>query len=252
MLKVVVLGNGNVGTHLCRAFEQSPNVLLLQNYNRKGEALLNCNVPVISDLKNIASAEVYIVTYNDDSLFEVQEELMQLKGIVAHTSGATSIEIFNKLENFGVFYPLYSFSKAIAVNFNEVPIALEANTENNALVLSHLAQSISPKVYAINSQQRKSLHVAAVFANNFSNFMLTQAKDICDENNIDFRILHSIIKQTMHKVEYTEPKLAQTGPAIRNDLETIQEHLNILDSSSKKEIYSVITNAIKHYYGKKL
>ena len=81
--------------------------------------------------------------------------------------------------------------------------------------------------------------------------MLSQAKDICDENHIDFQILHSIIKQTANKVEYTEPKLAQTGPAIRNDLKTIEEHLNILDTD-KKEVYSQITKAIQNYYGKEL
>lgn len=251
MLKVVVLGNGNVATHLCQAFEQSQDVLLLQNYNRKGLAVLNCNVSVVSNFKNIASAEIYVVTYNDDSLFETAEELLNLPGLVVHTSGATPMNVFNKFKNFGVFYPLYSFSKTIPVNFNEIPFAVEANTKNNEGVLIRLAKTISPKVYAINSKQRKSLHVAAVFANNFSNFMFTQAKEICDDHNIDFKMLHPIIAQTLHKIEYTEPKLVQTGPAIRNDEETIIEHLKLLDST-KKEIYLNITNAIKNYYGKKL
>ena len=205
MIKVVVLGAGNVGSHLCKVLEQNPQVLLLQNYNRKGVSIPDCHVPVTNQLSLIASAEVYIVTYTDNALLEVSESFKQLNGVVVHTSGATPIDVFNSLDNYGVFYPLQSFNTSIPVDFSNIPITIEANTTNNETLLLSLAQSISTKVYKINSEQRNGLHVAAVFANNFSNFMYTQAKSICNEHAIDFSILKPLINDTIHKLTQKNP-----------------------------------------------
>lgn len=248
MIKVVVLGAGNVGTHLCKTLEENPQVLLLQNYNRKGQAILNCHVPVTNKLSNIASAEVYVVTYNDNALLEVASELKTLKGIVVHTSGATPMNVFEDLDNYGVFYPLQSFSKAIPVEFLEIPIVVEANNELNTNLLLRLARSISTEVYQVNSKQRNALHVAAVFANNFSNFMFTQAENVCTDFGIDFQILKPLIAQTILKIETENPKDVQTGPAVRHDSKTIQRHLEIIKKDHQKEIYTVLTKAIQKHY----
>ena len=248
MIKVVVLGAGNVGTHLCNVFEKSDKVLLLQNYNRKGELVLNSNVPVTNQLSNIASAEVYVVTYNDNALLEEVLVLKKLNGLVVHTSGATPIDVFNDLDNYGVFYPLQSFKKSLSVNFSTVPIIVEANSKQNEALLLHLAQSISTVVYQINSKQRNALHVAAVFANNFSNFMYTQAKNICDDFGIDFQILKPLVTETIKKMEISNPEEVQTGPAIRGDIKTIERHLVTLEQDNQKEIYRVLTKAIQEHY----
>lgn len=252
MVKVVVLGAGNVGTHLCKNLENNPQVLLLQNYNRKGATISNCYVPVTNKLSDIVSAEVYIITYTDNALLKSSETLKNLEGLVVHTSGATSIEVFNSLDNYGVLYPLQSFNKAIPVNFSSIPIAIEANTKSNELLLLNLANSISKQVFHVNSKQRNALHVAAVFANNFSNFMYTQAKNVCDENNIDFSILKPLINETINKLAHGNPEEAQTGPAIRKDSKTIERHLEILKEDKQKELYTVLTKAIQKHYEKEL
>lgn len=252
MIKVVVLGAGNVGSHLCKVLEQNPQVLLLQNYNRKGVSISGCHVPVTNQLSSIASAEVYIVTYTDNALLEVSESFKQLKGLVVHTSGATPMDVFNSLDNYGVFYPLQSFNKSIPVDFSNIPIATEANTTNNETLLLSLARSISTKVYKINSKQRNGLHVAAVFANNFSNFMYTQAKSICDEHAIDFSILKPLINDTIHKLVQKNPEETQTGPAIRKDSKTIERHLEIIKEDEQKELYTLLTKAIQKHYEKEL
>jgi len=248
MIKVVVLGAGNVGTHLCHVFEKNNKVLLLQNYNRKGQPVLNSNIPVTNQLSNIASAEVYVVTYNDNALWEVAPVLKTLEGLVVHTSGATPMNVFNTLNNYGVFYPLQSFNKSIPVNFSTIPIAVEANNKQNEALLWHLAESISSQVYKINSEQRNALHVAAVFANNFSNFMFTQAKNVCNDFGIDFQILKPLITKTIMKMESLDPENRQTGPAIRNDLKTIERHVNTLKQNQQIEIYTTLTKAIQEYY----
>lgn len=248
MIKVVVLGAGNVGTHLCNVFEMSDKVLLLQNYNRKGHPVLNSNVPVTNQLSNIASADVYIVTYNDNALMEVSSELKKLNGLVVHTSGATPMNVLEYLDNYGVFYPLQSFNKAVPVEFSGIPITVEANNEYNINLLLSLARSISKEVYQINSKQRNALHVAAVFANNFSNFMYTQAESICNDFSIDFQILRPLIQETIKKIKVTSPKDIQTGPAIRRDSKTIERHINTIENNPQKELYTVLTKAIQEHY----
>lgn len=252
MVKVVVLGAGNVGIHLCKTLENNSKVLLLQNYNRKGNSIPDCYVPVTNQLSDIVSADIYIVTYTDNALLKTSESFKNLDGLVVHTSGGTPMKVFNNLDNFGVFYPLQSFNKVIPVNFLNIPIAIEANTKSNELLLLSLANNISRQVYHINSKQRNALHVAAVFANNFSNFMYTQAKNVCDDNNIDFSILKPLINETIHKLAHENPEEAQTGPAIRKDSKTIERHLEIIKEDQQKELYTVLTKAIQKHYEKEL
>lgn len=251
MIKTVVLGNGNLATHLCQAFEQNKGILLLQNYNRAGKAIHNCKVPVTANIKKIANAEVYILAISDNALYDLSE-FKNLNGLIVHTSGATSMDILKKFTNYGVFYPAQSFNINIPVDFSEIPIAIEANSILSEQILFHLANSISKKVYPINSEQRSALHLAAVFANNFSTFMYTQALEICNQHNIDFSILKPLIFETITKLENELPNKIQTGPAIRNDEKTISKHLEELKNEDQKKLYNQITLAIQDYYGKKL
>ncbi len=251
MIKTVVLGNGNLATHLCQAFEENEAILLLQNYNRAGKAILNCKVPVTSNIKKIANAEVYILAISDSALYDLSV-FNNLNGLIVHTSGATSMDVLKNFTNYGVFYPVQSFKANLPVNFTEIPIAIEANSALSQQLLFHLANSISKKVYTINSEQRSALHLAAVFANNFSTFMYTQALEVCNEHKIDFSILKPLIFETITKLENELPNKIQTGPAIRNDEKTISKHLKELKNEDQKKLYNQITLAIQDYYGKKL
>lgn len=251
MIKTVILGNGNLGTHLCQIFEKNENILLLQNYNRKGKSIPNCKVPVTSEITAIANADIYIVAFDDSTLYELSA-FEDLSGLVVHTSGATPISVLENFTNRGVFYPVQSFKTGVAVDFSEIPIVIEANSVLSEKLLTHLAKAISKHVYRVTSKQREALHLAAVFANNFSTFMYTQAFDICKQNELDFSILKPLIFDVVNKLQNNPPNKLQTGPAIRNDAPTINKHIDLLTNTSQQKLYTQLTKSIQNYYGKKL
>ena len=138
-----------------------------------------------------------------------------------------------------------TFSKDKKVDFNEVPFCLEAENKKDEEQLKELANLIGEKIYSINSEQRKALHVAAVFVNNFTNYMYNIGSDICKEHQVPFDILLPLIKETASKIETLLPEKAQTGPAIRNDKTTIKNHLDLLNKEQQK-IYKIITKSIQN------
>ena len=145
------------------------------------------------------------------------------------------------------FYPLQTFTKGKKVDFKKIPICIEAEQDNDLKILEQLAVLISEKTHLINSQQRKALHVAAVFVNNFVNHLYQIGSEICQENQIPFSILEALITETASKIERLSPKNAQTGPAKRNDKGTIDAHLDFLKSDvSKQEIYKLLTQSIQN------
>jgi len=169
-----------------------------------------------------------------------------------HTSGGLTLHEMDKKNKRGVFYPLQTFSKDVEVDFSEVPLCLEVENKSNLNLLKELAESIGSKQYKVNSDQRSSLHLAAVFVNNFTNQLYRIAHEITESTSVDFNILKPLIKETAHKIEELSPYRAQTGPAKRNDKKTIKKHLKMLKKEQHKEIYELLTKAIQHTHGKKL
>jgi predicted short-subunit dehydrogenase-like oxidoreductase (DUF2520 family) len=250
---VVILGAGNVAFHLFRAFSEAENTRVIQVYNHLEENLnyfkdYTNTTNRISDLK---SADFYLLALKDDVIADVAHNLKDLPGIVLHTSGAVSLNALENLSNFGVFYPLQTFSKNKLVDFGEIPVCIEANSAENLEKIKKLALEITKDVREVNSEQRKALHLAAVFVNNFSNHLYTLGAEICEKNQVDFSILRPLIKETASKIESLAPKDAQTGPAIRNDQKTIEAHLRLLPKKNK-DIYSILTQSIQDFHGKKL
>lgn len=247
MISVVVIGYGNVGYHLVNAFLKSEEVNVVQVYNRsiKKIAHLNDSISVINNLKHLKKADIYIVAVSDDVIAEVSLNIDVKNAFVVHTSGATSINELKNNGRKGVFYMLQSFSKDKKNNFDEIPFCLEADTDTDLILLEKLALSIGKKIYRINSEQRKHLHVAAVFVNNFTNHLYKIGSDICKKNGISFDILHPLIKETVLKIEHLPPTQAQTGPAKRNDNKTIKNHLNLL-SKEQQTIYKLLTKSIQN------
>ncbi|UOB17251.1 Rossmann-like and DUF2520 domain-containing protein [Abyssalbus ytuae] len=251
MIKVVLFGSGNLATHLFRSFKKSSNVDVVQMYARKIASLSNFDVHRTDNLELIENADVYIICVSDDAISNLSGQLKFQNKLVVHTSGSLSVEKLNNKNRKGVFYPLQSFSKNKEVNFLTVPVCVEAQNEEDLKLLKQLAGSISENVYEINSDQRKSLHLAAVFVNNFVNHMYKIGNDICSENKIPFRILDSIIKETAKKITNLAPEEAQTGPARRNDKQTIKRHLSQLKNKNQKKIYKILTKSIQKTYGRK-
>lgn len=253
MKKVVILGAGNVATHLIRAFQASPETKVVQLYNHDATRLKDFEkeVATTTNLSKLAEADFYLLALKDDAIKEVVKKMPLTGGIVMHTSGGKSIKVLSKFEHYGVFYPLQTFSRSREVNFREIPLCLEANSPTTLLRMEALARCISENIYEIDSEQRKALHVAAVFANNFTNHLYGMASDICARNGVEFEILRPLIKETAAKVEVLSPAEAQTGPALRGDKQTIKTHLKLLKRSEKK-IYKRLTSSIRKFHGKKL
>jgi predicted short-subunit dehydrogenase-like oxidoreductase (DUF2520 family) len=229
MISVLLVGKGNVAKHLHDTFLSIDNIVFTQISSR--------------DLKNIPKADITIVAVSDDAIAEVSSKIKNT--FVVHTSGACSINELKNTTNKGVFYMLQTFSKDKKVDFNEVPFCLEAENKKDEEQLKELANLIGEKIYSINSEQRKALHVAAVFVNNFTNYMYNIGSDICKEHQVPFDILLPLIKETASKIETLSPEKAQTGPAIRKDKTTIKNHLDLLNKEQQK-IYKLITKSIQN------
>ena len=253
MIKIVIIGSGNVAHHLIEAFAKSKKVEVTQVFSRQKEAVtpLLDSTKITSTYTDLAEADLYIIAVSDDAISKVSSQLPFENSLVVHTSGSVSLDALDKKNRKGSFYPLQTFSKNKAVDFSQIPICLESENETDFELLEKVAQSISSTVFKINSEQRKSLHVSAVFVNNFVNHLYQMGNEICEVNKVPFEILKPLILETANKVMSLSPKEAQTGPAIRNDKQTIASHLAFLLDENQKNIYKTLTQSIQNN-GKKL
>ena len=249
MISVVILGSGNVASQLIKAFLKIDTINLKQVYTRNQEDIntLKDSIDTTNDISLLKQADITIIAVSDEAISSISSHIKN--SFVVHTSGSVDMKSLNNIGRKGVFYPLQSFSKKKLVDFKNIPICLESETNEDLLKLEELVSLLQSKSYILSSHQRKKIHVAAVFANNFSNHMYTIANEICEKYNIPFDILHPLIEETSNKIKNLTPEKAQTGPAKRNDAETIENHLNLL-SQKQQEIYLKITQSIQEY-GKK-
>jgi len=249
MISVVILGSGNVASQLIKAFLKIDTINLKQVYTRNQEDIntLKDSIDTTNDISLLKQADITIIAVSDEAISSISSHIKN--SFVVHTSGSVDMKSLNNIGRKGVFYPLQSFSKKKLVDFKNIPICLESETNEDLQKLEELVSLLQSKSYILSSHQRKKIHVAAVFANNFSNHMYTIANEICEKYNIPFDILHPLIEETSNKIKNLTPEKAQTGPAKRNDAETIENHLNLL-SEKQQEIYLKITQSIQEY-GKK-
>ena len=246
MKNIVLIGSGNLATQLgLSLLDNGYNIIQVWSQKIKNAInladKLNCNAT--DSLKNLAKAELYILAVKDDKIKSIVNSISV--DCIVHTSGGSDIDIFNnKFKNFGVFYPLQTFNKEIDIDFENIPICIEANNKEFGLKLNNLAKSLSKNITILNSKQRKKLHVAAVFACNFSNHMFTNAYNLLEEDNIDFKLLIPLINQTILKLNDNKPEDVQTGPAKRKDLKLIEHQSEIITNKKIKKLYQFITNSI--------
>ena len=254
MISIVILGTGNVAKHLFDAFTAQNGVEIVQVYGRNQNALsyFNNQINTTSDLSNIKEADIYLIAITDDAISEVSRLLVGKKGLIVHTSGSIPMNALPHKHRHGVFYPLQTFSANRKVNFKEIPICIESENEEDYELLNELASVISDKVIQIDSDQRKALHLTAVFANNFTNHMYHLAQEICTENDVPFELLFPLINETAAKIQDLSPLDAQTGPARRNDTGTLKKHLAQLKHKKHKKVYTLMSKSIRKTYGKKL
>ncbi|MDW8848836.1 DUF2520 domain-containing protein [Flavobacterium sp. MMLR14_040] len=248
MIKITLIGSGNVAQHLIKAFAKTELVEIAQVFSRKKETLASLIEfdKIVDDFQDLKEADLYIIAVTDNAIAEVSAKLPFINQLVVHTSGTASIETLDDKNRKGVFYPLQTFSKNKDVDFSVIPICLEAENTFDFRVLDTVAKSISKAVFPINSEQRKALHVAAVFVNNFTNHLYQIGQEICEENKVPFEILKPLIQETADKINTLNPTEAQTGPAKRSDSTTIEAHLEYLTNENQKNIYKILTQSIQN------
>ncbi|MFO7673055.1 MAG: Rossmann-like and DUF2520 domain-containing protein [Lutibacter sp.] len=253
MINLVILGGGNVAYHLTKALLKNDVVNVVQVYNRSIENI-NCfknSTSITNNLSELKDADIYILAVSDNVISELSSALNLKNKLVVHTSGSMAMDELKSVSDKGVFYLLQTFSKEREIDFSTVPICIEAETEADLQLLETLAKSLSKNCYRINSDQRKSLHAAAVFVNNFVNHLYHIGHEICAQNKIPFEILLPLILETANKITTLPPLEAQTGPAKRNDTKTIEKHIAMLNKN-QQEIYTLLTKSIYNTYGEKL
>ena len=253
MISVVILGAGNVASHLYKAFSKTDGVVVIQWYNRTLNAInaYKNDVSITDDLNQLKVADLYLLAVSDDAVKSLSAQLPFENRLVAHTSGSVSIYDIDQKHNRGVFYPLQTFSKAANIDFVNVPVCIEALKSSDYHVLKNLAIAIGSPTKKVNSDQRKVLHLAAVFVNNFTNQLYRVAHEITESEGAEFDLLKPLILETAKKAQDLSPFMAQTGPAKRHDKKTLKKHLKLLKDSHHKDIYNLLTTSIQQTHGRK-
>lgn len=253
---IVLIGAGNVATHLGKALHQAGH-RIIQVYSKTLKHAEELARFLHSDYTNQLShinktADIYLLAVKDYAIDDIIPELRLPDKIVAHTSGTVGMEKLEHIsKRYGVFYPFQSMTKHIPVDLSIVPFFIEAADKDTEHVLTELAKSITKLTQVIKTEQRKALHLAAVYANNFTNHLFYIARYILKKEQLPFELLYPLIKETVVKVGNYDPRDIQTGPARREDWKTIDEHLQYLNNYPEfREVYLVLTESIMATYRK--
>lgn len=252
MISISVIGAGQVGIQFCKAINSTKNLHLEQWYNRSKIGLENSidGVDFCNDLMQLKPADLYIIAVSDSAVEGISNALPFENRLVVHTSGSVALRFLNKKNRKGVFYPLQTFSKTSNLDFVNVPICIETTDKSDRKLLKSVADALGSPTYFIQSEQRQSLHLSAVFVNNFTNQLYRIAHELTDREGLEFDILKPLMHETIQKLQKLSPYMAQTGPAKRNDKKTIKQHLKLLEKTPKyQKIYELITQTIQQTHG---
>ncbi len=255
--QITFIGSGNVAWHLAPALDNT-DYKVAEVYSKDPkhakalvEKLYEAEITHTLDFSGSPSG-IFIIAVSDDAIAEVaQEIILPDEAILAHTSGGQALSVlgYSGTEHLGVIYPLQTFSKNKKVEFKEIPFFIESDSSFAQEVLMKMAKTLSKEVHNINSKQRQALHVAAVFASNFSNHMMHIANEIMAEKKLDFDWLKPLIAETVNKSLSIGPEEAQTGPARRGDIQTMDKHLEFLSNEKElAELYRLISQHILDKY----
>ena len=248
--KVTIVGSGNVAWHLGkRIFEKGFEIT--QVFGRNESTLKEMACELRAEMTTDAAAvrkdaDAYIISVSDDAIKTVAGRLDFGKSIVIHTAGSLGLDVFERLAvNYGVLYPLQTFTKSRNIDFNDVPLFIEANKPDVLSVIRNFADKLSPEVHEAGSERRMKLHLAAVFACNFTNHMYALAEKLMKEDGIPFGLLLPLMRETLDKATSLSPHDAQTGPAMRNSKSIMDLHLKMLEKDpAMREIYETVSRSI--------
>lgn len=240
-----IIGNGNVASQLSNFLLHKncklTKILVRDIQRAKNEQVIFGEL-YTDNYNDLASCDLVLVSVNDDALNDVIAQI-PLNCFVAHTSGSIGLDQINRKEKIGVFYPLQTFSKGKVVDMSTVPVLIESEDKIVENELFRFAKTLFNRVEIMDSEQRKKLHLAAVFVNNFTNHLYYQADEFLKKYALDFSLLIPLILETANKVQGISPKNAQTGPARRGDLKVIEAQEKQL-SGTQLEMYQLFTQSI--------
>lgn len=256
-MTISFVGAGNLASHLAPVLAQAGHsILSIFSRTIESASLLAERVgqgsSVTTNLETISTADIYIISVRDDALPEVISHWPKhcRQGIVLHTAGTIAMDVLAPIsEHYGVLYPMQTFSKDKALTFCDIPCFIESNDTHTVEILKQLALSVTPKVQHLSSDERRKLHLAAVFACNFSNHMVALAHELLTPLGIDPACLLPLIDETAQKLHHLSPHDAQTGPARRADATVMQAHFDALtDNPELQHIYKILSDSILRRY----
>lgn len=256
-IKIVFIGAGNVSTQLSRKlFDLGYDIIqIISKTGISAKALAaEYNCEYSDDVsKIITDCDIIFISVSDKKIEGILHELKTKNKLIVHTSGTLEMEVLSVAsENYGVFYPLQTFTKYKTVDFADIPIIIEANNEKNLNILKKIASEVSNDIRVVDSERRRIIHLAAVIVNNFTNLNYIIAQQLLEKNNISFDILKPLILETALKALSENPSEIQTGPAFRGDEATILKHIELLSENEiYQKLYELMTKAITHHKNRK-
>lgn len=250
--RVVIIGSGNVATAV--AIAAAPECEIVQIYSRTlahaQQLAERVHCPNVTDQLNglVGDADIYMIAVADDAISQIIDQAVPNGGLWLHTSGSKPIELFKgKRRHYGVMWPMQSFSKQLQVDFSEVPLFIEASSATAMKALQRFASTLSHTVMQADSERRARLHLASVFACNFSNHMYALASEVLDEADLPFEVLKPLIRTTVAKLDNLSPAESQTGPAARNDEQVMNKQAAML-TGDKQAIYQLLSQSIINHH----
>jgi predicted short-subunit dehydrogenase-like oxidoreductase (DUF2520 family) len=249
--KVVIIGAGNLANHFASLLVKRGHEII-QVISRSEESARALGLKLFTTHSTSAvginsDADIYLICVSDHSIADVAASISVKDKLVLHTSGSTDINVLNKSSNrYGVLYPLQTFSKDVKAKWSKIPLLIEANNPESLEQLQSFASGLCAQVQVMDSTQRLKMHLAAVFASNFSNHLYALAEEFLEKENIGhFELLQPLIIQTAKKLKKISPLDAQTGPAVRGDKNILNAHLAILEKyKTHKQLYQIFTKSI--------
>jgi len=249
--KIVMIGAGRLASQLAPALKTA-GFQLIQVYSRTTASAkrlaekLNCLYTSHQD-QIVTGADLFVLALTDEGNMAFIRDFNFPDVLAVHVSGGLAMDVFKgKVDRYGVLYPVQSFNFARDINFRQVPFCIEGNNRGTEKELLKLASGLSNRCIRVGTGQRWKIHLAAVFASNFSNHMYVVASEIMEKAGLPFNMLHPLIRETSGRLEAFSPKSVQTGPAVRNDQIIIKKHLELLSfSGNYQELYKKISDSIQ-------
>ena len=246
--KIALIGSGNVAYAYNKALKNNgihPFCVFTRSLDKISEIEEKFGVMATSSFDVLLDCDLVIIAVNDDAIHEVSLNLKNYKGLLVHTSGTQTSSVLNHIENYGVLYPLQTLTKDFDVDFKKVPLLINASSSMYLEKIKTLARIMSDVVIECNDEDRRLIHLSAVYVCNFVNVMLQIGDKLLEDKGLNVSIFESLVKETIDKAFALGPKNALTGPAKRGDVETIERHKKLLENKpEEKKIYELLTNYI--------